>query len=204
MLIQRQEGYIGVLIDDLVTKGTNEPYRMFTSRAEHRLLFNHGSAEFRMLEHAKYHNLLSSNRISNIQSKKDRVLHWIDYLEKNRAKDGTWADGIRRDRVGALLPEGLTQESAAIRDEVTYRVSYHGYLAREQRQIDKLSHIEKIRLPASMDYLSIRGLRRESALKLAEFKPMTLGQASRISGVNPADISILMVLIQSGRGETSV
>ena len=204
MLIQRQEGYIGVLIDDLVTKGTNEPYRMFTSRAEHRLLFNHGSAEFRMLEHAKSHNLLSSNRIKNIEAKKSRVGHWIDYLEKNRAKDGTWADGVRRDRVGAPLPEGLTLESAAVRDEVLYRVSYQGYLAREQRQIDKLSHIEKIRLPASMDYLSIRGLRRESALKLAEFKPMTLGQASRISGVNPADISILMVLVQSGRGETSL
>jgi tRNA uridine 5-carboxymethylaminomethyl modification enzyme len=204
MLIQRQEGYIGVLIDDLVTKGTNEPYRMFTSRAEHRLLFNHGSAEFRMLEHAKSHKLLSDNRISNIQSKKDRVAHWIEYLEKNQVKDGTWADGVRRDRVGALLPEGLSQESAAIRDEVIYRVSYQGYLAREQRQIDKLSHIEKIRLPASMDYTAIRGLRRESALKLTEFKPMTLGQASRISGVNPADISILMIFIQSGRGETTV
>jgi tRNA uridine 5-carboxymethylaminomethyl modification enzyme len=92
------------------------------------------------------------------------------------------------------------KESPAIRDEVLYRVSYQGYLAREQRQIDKLSHIEKIRLPVTIDYLSIRGLRRESALKLAEFKPMTLGQASRISGVNPADISILMVLIESGRG----
>lgn len=92
------------------------------------------------------------------------------------------------------------RESPAIRDEVLYRVSYQGYLAREERQIDKLSHIEKIRLPASINYLSIRGLRRESALKLAEFKPMTLGQASRISGVNPSDISILMVLIESGRG----
>ena len=200
MLIQRHEGYIGVLIDDLVTKGTNEPYRMFTSRAEHRLLFNHGSAEFRMLEHAKSHKLLSSNRISNIVAKKSRTVFWIDYLERNRTQGGTWADRIRRDRAGASLPDDLMKESPAIRDEVLYRVSYQGYLAREQRQIDKLSHIEKIRLPVTIDYLSIRGLRRESALKLAEFKPMTLGQASRISGVNPADISILMVLIESGRG----
>ncbi len=200
MLIQRHEGYIGVLIDDLVTKGTNEPYRMFTSRAEHRLLFNHGSAEFRMLEHAKSHKLLSSNRISNIVAKKSRTAFWIDYLERNRTQGGTWADRIRRDRAGASLPDDLMKESPAIRDEVLYRVSYQGYLAREQRQIDKLSHIEKIRLPVTIDYLSIRGLRRESALKLAEFKPMTLGQASRISGVNPADISILMVLIESGRG----
>ncbi len=200
LLIQRQEGYIGVLIDDLVTKGTNEPYRMFTSRAEHRLLFNHGSAEFRMLEHAKSYKLLSSSRIANIEAKKGRTAYWIDYLERNRAQDGTWADGIRRDRVGAALPDELIKESPAVRDEVLYRVSYQGYLAREERQIAKLSHIEKIRLPASIDYLSIRGLRRESALKLAEFKPMTLGQASRISGVNPADISILMVIIESGRG----
>ena len=82
-------------------------------------------------------------------------------------------------------------------------MSYHGYLLREQRQVEKLSQIEKIRIPAAFDYPSVRGLRRESALKLAEFKPMTLGQASRISGVNPADISILMVIIGSGRGESA-
>ena len=201
MLIQRNEGYLGVLIDDLVTKGTNEPYRMFTSRAEHRLLFNHGSAEFRFLTHAKTHKLLSERRIANIEAKQARVLHWVEFLEKNRSDSGTWADAIRRDRVGASLPTELMKESAPIRDEVIYRVSYQGYLVREQRQVEKLSHIEKIRIPTSFDYPSIRGLRRESALKLAEFKPMTLGQASRISGVNPADISILMIHIGSGREE---
>ncbi len=199
MLIERQQGYIGVMIDDLVNKGTHEPYRMFTSRAEHRLLFNHGSAEFRMLPHSINYNLLSNSRITKIEAKQDRVLHWIEFLEKNKTTGGTWADGIRRDRVGAPVPEDFARESAPIRDEVLYRVSYQGYLLREQRQIDKLSHIEKIRLPASMDYLAIRGLRRESALKLAEFKPMTLGQASRISGVNPSDISILMVFIESSK-----
>jgi tRNA uridine 5-carboxymethylaminomethyl modification enzyme len=203
MLIQRNEGYIGVLIDDLVTKGTSEPYRMFTSRAEHRLLFNHGSAEFRFLRHAKSYNLLSKNRLDNIEAKQARVLHWVDFLEKNRTEGGTWADAIRRDRVVAALPEELSRESAPVRDEVIYRVSYQGYLVREQRQVEKLSQIEKIRIPAAFDYPSVRGLRRESALKLAEFKPMTLGQASRISGVNPADISILMVLIGSGRKENT-
>ena len=200
MLIQRNEGYIGVLIDDLVTKGTREPYRMFTSRAEYRLLFNHGSAEFRFLDHAKTYNLLSNNRIKNIEAKQAKVTHWVDYLEKNRSTGGTWADAIRRDRVGAVLPDELIRESAPVRDEVVYRVSYQGYLAREQRQVEKLSQIEKIRIPADFDYPAVRGLRRESSLKLAEFKPMTLGQASRISGVNPADISILMVLIGAGAG----
>ena len=197
MLIKRHDGYIGVLIDDLVTKGTKEPYRMFTSRAEHRLLFNHGSAELRMVEHAKTHKLLSQSRIENIEAKATKIREWIEFLEKNRTKGGTWAESIRRDRAGAILPEDLQNESSAIRDEVLYRVSYQGYLAREERQIEKFSHIEKIKLPATMDYLSIRGLRRESALKLAEFKPMTLGQASRISGVNPADISILMVMLNA-------
>ena len=200
MLIQRNEGYIGVLIDDLVTKGTSEPYRMFTSRAEHRLLFNHGSAEFRFLAQANNYNLLTKNRINQIEGKLAKVTHWVDFLERNRTAGGTWGDAIRRDRVGAALPEELSKESTPIRDEVVYRVSYQGYLAREERQVEKLSHIEKIRIPAGFDYAAVRGLRRESALKLAEFKPMTLGQASRISGVNPADISILMVMLESSRG----
>ena len=200
MLIRRDQGYTGVLIDDLVTKGTKEPYRMFTSRAEHRLLFNHGSAEFRMVEHASEFKLLSHSRLTAIRSKLARVIHWVDFLERNRAPGGTWADAIRRDRVGAALPEELLKESAAVRDEVIYRVSYQGYLVREQRQVEKLSQIEKIRIPQGFNYAAVRGLRRESALKLAEFRPMTLGQASRISGVNPSDISILMVMVESGRG----
>ena len=100
MLIQRNEGYIGVLIDDLVTKGTNEPYRMFTSRAEHRLLFNHGSAELRFRSHAKSHNLLTStSRISKIDAKNHQIEYWVNFLEKTRTHGGTWADAIRRDRV---------------------------------------------------------------------------------------------------------
>ena len=99
------------------------------------------------------------------------------------------------------MPESFVAESPGIREQVIYRIRYQGYIAREERQIEKLSHIEKIRIPAELDFLSIRGLRRESALKLAEARPFTLGQASRISGVNPTDISILMVRIEAGRGE---
>jgi tRNA uridine 5-carboxymethylaminomethyl modification enzyme len=201
MLIARNEGYIGVLIDDLVTKGTNEPYRMFTSRAEHRLLFNHGSAELRLEHHARTHGLLSATRLARIQGKRERIRSWITRLENTRVNGATWAESIRREREKAGVPPELAAESAAIQQEVLYRIVYDGYLAREERLVEKLAEVEKIKLPMSANYLSIRGLRKESALKLDEVKPLTLGQASRISGVNPADISILMVWLQSGRGE---
>lgn len=197
LIIQRHEAYIGVLIDDLVTKGTTEPYRMFTSRAEHRLLFNHGSAELRLLEHAKYHNLLSDNRLRNISAKFERIIHWEQYLENNKATGGSWADAIRRDKIAAALPTEFLAESKEVREEVFYRVTYRGYLERERRQIEKLKDVEKIKIPLSLDYLAVPGLRRESAQKLQQLRPQNLGQASRISGVNPADISILMVLISA-------
>ncbi|PHX70691.1 MAG: tRNA uridine-5-carboxymethylaminomethyl(34) synthesis enzyme MnmG [Opitutia bacterium] len=199
LILQRHEAYIGVLIDDLVTKGTDEPYRMFTSRAEHRLLFNHGSAEGRLLHHARAQSLVSSSRIQRIEQKLADIAYWVAFLEKNRTHGGTWGDAIRRDRQAASLPEVFLKVPNAIRDEVIYRVGYQGYLAREQRHVEKLSHIDKIRLPANINYMIVSGLRRESALKLTEIKPMTLGQASRISGVNPSDIGILMILIQAGR-----
>lgn len=202
LIIQRHEGYIGVLIDDLITKGTIEPYRMFTSRAEHRLLFNHGSAELRLIEHAKSHKLLSNNRIGNILRKLNRVHYWQSYLENTRSGPGMWAEGIRRDKEIAKLPSELEAETAEIREEVLYRVIYAGYLERELRQVEKLKHAEKIRIPLAMDYAAIPGMRRESALKLAQFRPQNLGQASRISGVNPADISILMIQIAAQRRAT--
>ena len=199
LILQRHEAYIGVLIDDLVTKGTDEPYRMFTSRAEHRLLFNHGSAEGRLLHHARAQSLVSSSRIQRIEQKLADIAHWVAFLEKNRTHGGSWGDAIRRDRQTATLPEVFLNVPSTIRDEVIYRVGYQGYLAREQRHVEKLSNIDKIRLPSNLNYMTVRGLRRESALKLTEIKPMTLGQASRISGVNPSDIGILMILIQAGR-----
>jgi tRNA uridine 5-carboxymethylaminomethyl modification enzyme len=110
---------------------------------------------------------------------------------------------VRRSGKTAALPAEFLLESVPVREEVLYRVLYQGYLIREERQIEKFSQIEKIRIPSSFDFRALPGLRKESALKLAEFKPFTLGQASRISGVNPADISILMVAIAAGKGQPS-
>lgn len=199
MIIRRHEGYIGVLIDDLVTKGTNEPYRMFTSRAEHRLMFNHGSAELRLLKHSKSHNLLSDGRIARIEHKAARVDYWTRWFDVERRGGVRWGDRVRRREAGLEFPADFLRETPEVQDEILYRVSYQGYLERESRQIEKLSLVERIRVPATFDYLAVRGLRRESALKLAEVRPTTLGQASRISGVNPADISILMVLIEGSK-----
>ena len=199
LIIQRHEGYIGVLIDDLVTKGTIEPYRMFTSRAEHRLLFNHGSSELRLLVHASKHKLLTNNRLEIIKAKLSHITHWENYLETNKTTDGPWAESIRRDKTTAALPAEFLAESKEIREEVLYRVTYRGYLERERRQIEKMKDVEKIRIPASLDFLAIPGLRREGAQKLQQLRPQNLGQAGRISGVTPADISILMVLLAARR-----
>ena len=195
MIIQRHEAYIGVLIDDLVTKGTTEPYRMFTSRAEHRLLFNHGSAELRLKQHAKYCNLLTDSRLNRIEGKATSVAEWESFLEKNKTSGGTWAEKIRRTDTTVELPTEFMAQSKEVREETLYRVRYRGYLDREVRHIEKLKAVEKIRLPDSIDYLKIPGLRKESALKLQQFRPTNLGQAGRISGVNPADLSVLMVLL---------
>jgi len=199
LVLGRHEAYIGVLIDDLVTKGTSEPYRMFTSRAEYRLLLNHGSAEIRLLPHAETHKLLPDARIAAVRRKVERVGHWQNFLEQNRTEGGLWADLIRREKEVAPLPDAFRQESKAIQDEVLYRVTYRGYLERELRQIEKLRDVERVNIPADIDYLAIPGLRRESALKLQQIRPVNLGQASRISGVNPADVGILLVRIEAQR-----
>jgi tRNA uridine 5-carboxymethylaminomethyl modification enzyme len=172
---------------------------MFTSRAEFRLSFNHGSSELRMLQHAYNFNLLPVNRLNKIRTKKATIDNWVSKLESNENGGISWGSRVRRGEAIATLPAEFLAESEPVRLEVLYRINYRGYLDRELRQIEKLRHVERIHIPADIDYMSVRGLRRESAIKLQQMRPFTLGQASRISGVNPADISILMVVIQAGR-----
>lgn len=120
-------------------------------------------------------------------------------METTRSNGDTWANIVRRTGQGSPAPEGFEKETPQVRQEVLYRIIYKGYLERELRDVERLRHVEKIRIPINFDYLKMPGLRRESAVKLTHIKPLTLGQASRMSGVNPTDISLLMVAIGAGR-----
>ncbi|MFO7724847.1 MAG: FAD-dependent oxidoreductase [Oceanipulchritudo sp.] len=197
VIIGRESAYIGVLIDDLVTKGTTEPYRMFTSRAEHRLLFNQGSAEIRLLEVAGRYALVPPDRLRRIKEKRDAVEKWVDKFERETRSGGTWGDYIRRNGDPEGLPADFHLLPEPTREEVLYRVRYRGYLERELRMVDRLRQTDRIRIPEGFTYKGVPGLRAESALKLEQIRPVNLGQASRISGVNPTDISILMIALKN-------
>lgn len=194
LVMKRHESYIGVLIDDLVTKGTSEPYRMFTSRAEYRLMLNHESAECRLWKYSARYGLLGEGRSANIKAKIGEIDSWVERLE-----GGSEAAELRRN--GPAWAENLPADfrglSASSRDEILYRVIYKGYLERDARQIRKMGGLDNIRIPADFDFKGLKGLRLEAAQKLDAFRPATLGQASRISGVSPADIGVLSVFVKA-------
>lgn len=196
LVLGRHEAYIGVMIDDLVTKGTREPYRMFTSRAEHRLLLNHGSAELRLERHSARLGLIPAGRARRVAAKRERVTTLVSELERPATQAGVSKADRMRSNAGETVPDELRAETAAVREEVLYRVLYRGYLEREERQVARHSELSNVIVPADLDYLAIPGLKREAAEKLARIQPRTLAQAGRISGVNPTDISILRVQLE--------
>lgn len=195
IVLGRHESYIGVLIDDLVTKGTFEPYRMFTSRAEYRLLLNHSSAEMRLFPYSKWLGLLPRERARSIELKIELINLWVDRFETGRI-----GEALRRNDAECKLPSAFCALPPGAKAEILYRVIYKGYLERDLRQIEKMRDWENIRIPEGIDYSHASGLRLEARQKLEKFKPQTVGQASRISGVSPADIGVLLVYVKSFGG----
>ena len=223
LLLKRSESYIGTLIDDLVTKGTEEPYRMMTSRSEYRLLLRQDNADQRLCAIGHRIGLVSAERLRAVEEKYAAVEQEVkrlthtgvagsDALNALLVQRGTApvADGarlidlLRRPQVSYddLRPfdPGAPTLDKAVREQVEITVKYEGYIRRQQRQVEEFEQLEKHALPDDMDYSDIQGLRLEAREKLSAVRPLNLGQASRISGVSPADIGALMIWLQSRRG----
>lgn len=197
VVFKRHEAYIGVLIDDLVTKGTNEPYRMFTSRAEHRLLLRQDNAVFRMADCAERLGVVPPERIRAIRERMAAIAAEMARLAAVRHEGSTLLQWLRRPEMSyRTLPGRRTDLPDSVVEQVEFEVKYAGYVEREKRNVEKASGLAAQRLPTDFDYHRIPALRYETREKLNLVRPVDLGQASRISGVTPADIDILAVWLK--------
>ena len=200
LILRRDQGYIGVLIDDLVTKGTNEPYRMMTSRTEYRLLHRQDNADRRLCPIGHAIGLVSDERLAAVEEKYAAVDREIKRLTHTGTAEGRLVDLLRRpentyDSLAAVDPN-RPELSTEVTEAVEISVKYQGYIDRQLRQVAEQRKMEDRPLPADLDYLSMEGLRLEARQKLDQIRPLNLGQASRISGVSPADIAVLMVMLE--------
>ena len=205
-ILGRHEAYIGVLIDDLITKGTNEPYRMFTSRAEYRLLLRHDNADLRLMDRGYTIGLLDEALYRNFLEKKQLIQEELQRLKKTRIKYGDPAKSetleqlLRRPEIAyGFIEEHSPSDSPLtpeIKKQVEIQVKYEGYIHQQMQMAEKLKKIEGKRIPSGFEYSSVNGLSREVLSKLQEIRPENLGQASRIPGITPAAVSLLMVAIE--------
>lgn len=201
--LKRHEAYIGVLIDDLVTKGTNEPYRMFTSRAEHRLLLRQDNAAFRLARHAEHLGLVPPARLRQVREWEQAIGAEIDRLNRTVHQGQPLAQWLKRPEMEyATLPGRRDDLPPDVMEQVEFELKYAGYIDREQRQIDKSEQVARQRIPDHFDYHGIGALRYESREKLSAIRPRDLGQAARISGITPADIAILSVWLKKSAAES--
>ncbi len=202
IVLRRDQAYIGVLIDDLVTKGTTEPYRMFTSRAEYRLLLRQDNADFRLSDLGHEVGLLRESAYRQFCEKRAQVEEELKRLKTTRIGQQTLEEQLRRTEVTyGDLAERREELSPEVIQQVEFAVKYAGYVQRQQAEVDRLKSLEEKLIPDSMDYLNLRGLRTEARVKLEAIRPRTIGQASRISGITPADIALVTVWMKRGAGE---
>ena len=222
LVLDRSEAYIGVLIDDLVTKETKEPYRMMTSRAEYRLLLRQDNADLRLTKYGYRIGLISKERMDYVNNKERQIVDEIHRIKKIKigaekktqqflesvnssplSTGVTLDELIRRPELDYRIVASLDPERTELPDEVieqiNIEVKYEGYIRRQQKQVKQFQKMEKRLLPETLDYEKIHGLRLEARKKLNEYRPVSVGQASRISGVSPADISVLLIYLKQNK-----
>jgi tRNA uridine 5-carboxymethylaminomethyl modification enzyme len=205
-IVRRDEAYIGVMIDDLTTKGVIEPYRLFTSRSEYRLHLRQDNAILRLYQKAYNIGMLNEEEYKFAKETEEEIRNWINTYKETFIKDGEKKVSIftylqkpevdiqKLKEMGIAVPE-----SDYIQEEIEINVKYDGYLEREEKLIEKMKYLEGIKIPEDIDYSQVAGLRKEIVQKLIKFKPMTLGQASRLEGITPAAITALLVHIEKMR-----